>query len=218
MIDYIPPDIPKAVVEFVDKNFFKQPDLKGKIIKYLTTYNGKELYALAWVYYSYTNSGRIQLLVYDCHDARRATLEEERDFSLLMPKYLSGFVKQEHLCHRDQKAFNQHTTPEDYLIKVKHVTPKYIPKAVVEYIDNNYPDSKYPGATKRTIKYIASWENYEAYRVHWESPKGQNSYSTLVYDCKDVSLPNFWQSAEIGVLKSKNFHAELRPNLCNKGL
>ena len=41
-------------------------------------------------------------------------------------KYVEEYVKQEHLCHRDKTAYNQHTLPSDYDIKVEHINKDFI--------------------------------------------------------------------------------------------
>ena len=219
MIDYIPPDIPPAIVKFADENYKNPIDAIGRWFQYLTHVNNVELYAMSWNYNESRKTGYPQILVYNCHDVHRTTKQEWQDLnlSLIYPKYISQYTREEHICHRDLKAFNQHTKPGDYKKRVKHITPKYIPQKVIKYIDKNLKDSWYPGTTKRYIKYLTTYnDKYEVYYVYWSEPsnKRKSAIRPLFYDCNEVSRPDIVEWEKITAKINNKFNVSERPYLC----
>lgn len=215
----IPPDIPKAVVQYVETQFPNKPDeyCTKRWYRYLTAWNGYELYTTGWkrtapVYCSYPT-----VIMYDCHTARRQTRQEALDTRYLITKYISTYAKEEHLCHRDKRAYNQHTKPEDYEKKVKHITPKYIPKDVVDFVDG-FSDSAYPGTTQRRIKYLTTKDNYEVYLFYWTRPFNwkRSGYHPLIYDCNRVTRPDVVSWFEMKKKEPSIFDVFSRPYLCKK--
>ena len=99
-----------------------------------------------------------------------------------------------------------HTKPSDYDIKVKHISPPYIPSTVIEYANTHYKDEWYPGADKRIINYITTWNEYEAYVVYWESKLShrRSNPRPLLYNGKKARMPdiNEWLEAT-RILKEK---------------
>lgn len=220
MIDYVPNDIPKAIIKFADENLHAPDGAKVRWFRYLKEWNGLELYAMDWSYNEPLNTGLPQLLIYDCHDARRATKEEFLDIQKenIIVKYVTSFPREKHLCHLNKKAFNMHTKENDYNIKVKHISPKYIPKEIIEYADNHYKDSLYPGADKRLLKYLTTWENYEVYILYWNSKKYKRKSTPrlLMYDGKNVKRADIEEWKEILNTISDTYHGQRRPYLYNK--
>ena len=219
MIDYIPPDIPPAIVKYADEHYKKPEDAERRWFKYLTIWNNQELYAMNWSYEQPLIIGDPFVFAYDCHEVRRLTKNEVKETHFLVTKYLTSYAKEEHMCHRDKRAFNQHTKPSDYNKKVKHITPKYIPKTVVEFIDKRYKDSWYPGATKRFIKYLTTWQNNEVYFVYWYSshPKRPSQIRPFLYDGNEVTLLNIEDWYQIKSQFTKIYGVHARPNSHNKG-
>ena len=218
MIDYIPPDIPPAIVKFADEHYKKPPEATRRWFKYLTVWNDQELYAMDWSYNETLQTGYPFIFVYDCHDARMLKKEEWQNAYFIITKYLTSYTKEEHLCHRDKKAFNQHTKPSDYNKKVKHVTPKYIPEAVTAYVDTRYKDGWYPGATKRYIKYLTTWQENEVYFVYWASsrPKRRSNIRPLLYDGQKVKMIDITEWDKIKSTFNNIYDVHAQPNLYNK--
>ena len=219
MIDYIPPDIPPAIIEFANEKYKNPSNAIGRWFKYLTHINNVELYAMNWNYNEPRVTGYPFIFVYDCHEVHRITKQEwqDMDFAYIYPKYISQYAREEHLCHRNLKAFNKHTKPRDYNKKVKHITPKYIPYKVVKYIDEKSNDSKYPGTTKRYIKYLTTMDDkYEVYYVYWTEPlnKRKSNIRPFLYDCKKVSRPDIVEWKKIINKVNNNFNVSERPYLC----
>ena len=219
MIDYIPPDIPPAIVKYADEKYKKPKEAKSRWFHYLTHINNVELYAMDWNYDTARFTGYPFIFVYDCHNVHRITKQEwlDMDISIIYPKYISQYAKEEHLCHKNLKAFNQHTKPSDYKKKVKHITAKYIPSEVVNYIDKNTKDSWYPGATKRYIKYLTTFENKsEVYFVYWTDlfNKKTSNIRPFLYDCNKVRRADIVEWGKITKQVGNNFNVSERPYLC----
>ena len=235
MIDYIPPDIPPAIVEYEHNRHSNLPkDVSGYWFKYMTVWKGNlELYFADLAYNplepdpktgesQYRKIGLPNVLIYDCHDVRRPTITEIHDIHWFMPKYITqGSVKSEHLCHRDLEAFNQHNTPNPYKQKVKYFTPKYIPKPVVEYINEIFTISWQPGTNERYVKYLTTYENkYEVYFVYWKDAKShkQSQGKYILYDCKNArEYQNNKERMELMDLKSyeERYNSAAKPTFCS---
>lgn len=219
MIDYIPPDIPPAVVKYADENYKMPNNAIRRWFKYLTHINNVELYAMDWDYSEPRLSGYANIFIYDCHDVHKITKQEWQDmeFGYLYPKYLSQYKLEEHICHKDLKSFNMHTKKSEFNKKVKHITPKYIPKNVVKYVDEKMEDSWYPGTTKRYIKYLTTFnDKYEVYFVYWTEPfnKRKSNIRPLLYDCNKIRRPDITEWMKITEKVGNNFTSYERPNLC----
>ena len=221
MIYDIPPDIPPAIVKYA-KDHIAEPDgAKRMWFKYLTIWNGKELYITNYTFENpLLNSRYPSVILYDCHEACSATRNEQQiiDKSYIVPKYMVSFARQEHLCHRNRKAYNQHTLPGDYNIKVAHINKKYIPMAVVAYADTHFKDSLFPGADKRIIDYITAWNEYEAYVVYWSSKRynRKSAPRPLLYNGKEVRRPDIFEWLEATSKISDFYRSHGRPYLYNK--
>lgn len=202
MIDYIPPDIPPAIIKYADEHYKHPPeDAIGRKFKYLTVWKGNlELYNIDWSYKSLGNDPRTgqpimrqiglpSVYIYDCHDVRRPTIPEIHDIHFFMGKYFVRNLQSEHICHRDLEAFKKFKTPNPYKQKPKYDTPKYIPKPVVKYINKQYPVSWHPDANIRYVKYLMTYnDKYEVYFVYWRNPITQehSKGKYVLYDCKNV--------------------------------
>ena len=234
MIDYIPPDIPPAVVEFVHNHNKNLPEeVTGHWFKYLTVWKGNiEVYATQFNFKplppdpktgekQFRIIGLPTILLYDCHDVRRPTLNEQHDISWFMPKYIvSSKIKSEHLCHRDLEAYNLHNTPNPYkTAKPKYFTPKYIPRSVVEYVNQKFTISWQPGANHRYIKYLTTYENkYEVYLVFWKAPNSDNHSESkyILYDCKNArEYKNNKERIELGSLGASKYESKEKPTFCS---
>ena len=229
MIDYIPPDIPPAIVKYADEHYKKPEDAVSRVFKYLTVWKGNlELYITDWRYKSLGNDPRTgepimrivglpTVLVYDCKDVRRPILEEMRDIYYFLPIYLKN-INSEHICHRDLETFNKYKTPNPYKQKPKYVTPKYIPKPVVKYVNDKYPVSWYPGFNTRYIKYLTTYEDkYETYIVFWENPKTkkQSFGKYVLFDCKNVrEYQNNKEKIDLIFLSQNQYESTAKPNFC----
>lgn len=221
MIYDIPPDIPPAIVKYAKEHIVKPNGAKRMWFKYLTIWNGKELYITNYTFGDpLLNSRYPSAILYDCQEACGVTKKEQQiiDKSYMVPKYMSSFAKQEHLCHRNKRAYNRHTVPSDYDIEVKHINKDFIPKAVVEYVDTHYKDSWYPGTDKRIINYIATWNEYEAYTVYWESKRyrRRSNPRPLLYDGKKVSRPDIFEWLKATSKISDFYRSHGQPYLYNK--
>ena len=231
MIDYIPPDIPPAIIKYADEHFKKPEKATGRWFKYLTIWKGNlEVYITDWKYKKEYNpktghpiehvTGLPYVLIYDCHDVRRPTLEETRDIHFFIPAYSAKNLRIEHLCHSDLEAFNQYETPNPYKQKPKYVTPKYIPKHVVKYVDEKYPVSWYPWTYVRHIKYLTTYKNkYEAYIVFWTNPKTkkQSLGKYILYDCENVrEFKDEKERIDLTILKSNQYKSTSIPNFCKR--
>ena len=230
MIDYIPPDIPPAVVQFADEKY-RKPNNATRWIRYMTIYKGNlEVYATKWneprpefdpktgerTFYL---TGLPSIIIYDCHTARKPTMEEVWDIDWFMPKYLyNAKIKSEHLCHRDLKAYNQHNTPNLYKKKVKYYTPRYIPKPVLKYINKQYPVSWTPGTYDRYVKYLTTYDDkYEVYFVYWKDPNSDwhSVGKYVLYDCQNVrGYKDNKERIDLIFLKSKTYDSTAIPNFC----
>ena len=200
MIDYIPQDIPPAIVKYADEHYKKPEDATGKYYKFLCTWKGNlEVYIATWRYKSLGPDKRGQpilrptglptVLLYDCHDVRRPTLEETWDIHFFMPMYYIQSKKAEHICHRDLEAFKDYKTPNPYKQRPKYITPRYIPKTVVKYVNQQYPISWYPGYNTRYTKYLTTYQDkYEVYFVYWANPKTKKRSigKYVLFDCENV--------------------------------
>lgn len=226
MINYIPPDIPPAVVRFADKYYKNNNDIRGYWLKYLTVWKGSlEVYAAGRINQSNADktfklTGLPTVFLYDCHDVRRPTLTEVRDIHWFMPKYItSSEIKSEHLCHRDLESFNQHTVPNPYNKKVKYLTPGYIPKTVIEYANQMYPISWQPGAYYRYIRYLTVYENkYEVYFLYWDEPHNNNRSKKkyILYDCRNArEYQNNKERVDLESLGSGNYDSLAKPTFCS---
>ena len=231
MIDYIPPDIPPAIVKFADEHYKKPPeDAVGKYYKFLCVWKGNfEIYIMKWRYKSlgldetgqpilrYT--GLPTIFLYDCHDIKKPTLEEIRDIHYFMHRYTSGNLQSEHLCHRDLEAFKNYKTPNPYKHKPKYITPKYVPKAVIGYINKKYPTSWYPGLNTRYTKYMATYENkYEVYLVYWTNPKTQDHSDGkyILYDCENIrEYKDNKERIDLIFLKPEKYNSNDKPTYCS---
>lgn len=231
--DYIPADVPPAIVEFADKKLKKYSHYpKNRAIRYLTSWKKDlELYLLLERFEEPLISKtklfpRTTILVYDCHEARMPTIDEIWDINLFIPKYLmNAKIKSEHVCHRDLEAYNQHNMPNLDNKKEKYFTPNYIPKAVVQYINEKYPVSWYPGLYNRYTKYLSTYEDrYEVYFVYWANPKDKNSKETnssmgkyVLYDCKTVrGYKDNKERIDISCLipADEQYYSKAKPTFC----
>jgi len=218
----VPPDIPPAVIRYAKEHFQKPNGAKKMWFKYLTIWNHKELYITNYSFGNPLSNTRYpSIILYDCNEAYGATKSEKLHIykSYVIPKYMSSFTRQEHMCHRDKKAYNQHTQPSDYDIEVKHINKDFIPKAVIEYADIHYKDSWYPGTDKRIINYITTWNGYEAYTVYWESKhyhRRSGPPRPLLYDGKEVRVPDLHEWMEATSNISDFYRSHGRPYLYNK--
>ncbi len=216
----IPPDIPPAIVKYAKDHFGEPKGSKKMWFKYLTIWEGKEVYIANYSFgHPYLNTVKPRVFLYDCQDVLIPTSAEQHRInkSYIVPKYMTSYTKQEHLCHRDKKAYNQHTLPSDYDIKVEHLNKKYIPNAVIEYVDTHYKDSWYPGSDKRIINYITTWNEYEAYVVYWESKRyhRKSIARPLLYDGKEVRIPDITEWFEAISNVSNFYRSHGRPYLYN---
>ena len=221
MIYDIPPDIPPAVIKYAKSNFQRPSGAKKMWFKYLTIWEDKEIYAINYNFgHPLLNTMKPRIIFYDCQDACGADTEEQRriDKSYIIPKYATSFVRQEHLCHRDKRAYNQHTKQSDFDIKVEHINKEYIPKAVIEYADSHFKDSWYPGTDKRIINYITTWNGYEAYVVYWTSKNyhRKSSPKPLLFDGKEVKRPDIYEWLKATSKVSDFYRSHGRPYLYNK--
>ena len=221
MLYDIPPDIPPAVVQYA-KDHFQKPNGSNEMwFKYITIWDDKELYIINYSFGNPLLNTRLpSVILYDCNVARIPTKAERQNIykSYIIPKYTASFARQEHLCHRDKKAYNQHTIPSDYDVEVKHINKKYIPKAVIEYTDSHFKDSWYPGADKRTIEYITTWNEYEAYVVYWTSKRyhRKSTPRPLIYNGKEVRRPGIFEWLKATSKISDFYRPHGRPYLYNK--
>ena len=217
----IPPDIPPAIVRYAKDHFKKPKEAKKMWFMYLTIWNDKELYITNYSFGNpLLNTRQSSVVLYDCHDAYSPSKAEMHKInkSYIVPKYMTSYAKQEHLCHRDKKAYNQHTLPSDYDIKVEHINREFIPKAVVEYADIHYKDSWYPGTDKRIINYITTWNNYEAYVVYWTSKRyhRRSAPRPLLYNGEKARMPGIHEWLEATSNISDFYRSHGRPYLYNK--
>lgn len=212
MIDYIPADIPKPVIEYVDTHFYyNQQEDKYKWFKYLAAWNDLEVYA-----YTTANRSIPVIILYDCNNARIPSKEEHKSVNYIRAKYFSSYIKEPHLCHLEKKAYRRHTKPNDYK-KIKHITPKYIPTTVIEKIDSLNLDSYHPGFSTRKIRYLKTENNkYEVYVFYWENtfPRRRSFYRPLLYDCIKVRRPGLGEFPDLENTNNYKFSVFLRPNLC----
>ena len=218
MIDQIPPDVPPAIVQYADEHFKMTDNPVKRTFGYIIPWNGIELYGVNWSYKTLGSATRPIVIAYNCEEARALTKDEMQATRFLIPQYYGAYINQEHLCHRDQKAYNNHTKPSDYEIKVRHVTPKYVPQVVVDTINQRFSDTRYPGANKRYIKYLTTWKNYEIYVVYWYSKKRKlkTCPHPFFYDGKTVRMPLIEEWAEVMTIINDFYHEHGRPYLYNK--
>ena len=232
-----PPDIPQAVINLVDTNYRNSSDdIVGRWFKYLTIWKGNlEVYITGFRYKPlppdpktgepvFRITGLPQIIIYDCHEARRASLEEVWDIHSFMNKYYIKNLQSEHLCHKDIEAFKAYKTPNPYKQhKPQYVTPKYIPKSVVKYINKQFPISWYPNTYIRYTKYLTTYKNeYEVYFVYWLNPitneKSNGKY--VLYDCENSrSFKNNHERIDLIFLHTNPYNSDAQPTLCkNKKL
>ena len=231
--DFIPSDIPPAVVEYAHNHNKNLPEeITGLGFKYLTVWKGNlEVYAADFIYKplppdpktgekQFWKVGLPNVLIYDCRSVRKPTIKEYYDISWFLPKYLR-YTQSEHICHRDLDPFKQYKTPNPYKEhRPKYVTPKYIPKTVTKYINKEYPLSWYPGTYIRYTKYLTTYDNkYEVYFVYWFNSKTQE-YSRgkhILYDCKTVrEYQNNKERIDLyNIMDSdKKYKSNALPNFC----
>ena len=77
MIDYVPPDVPQAVVEFAKKYHPPTNYSTGQEFRYITVVDGEELYSVRNKYGDKFPSGQYIPILYDCNSARQASSREE---------------------------------------------------------------------------------------------------------------------------------------------
>jgi hypothetical protein len=219
MIDYIPADIPKAVVKYADEHINKPENLAKRKFRYVCEWKGLELYFMYYVIKGDDSIYSSHVIPYDCHEVVKIKNKNNQyDMRLAATEHIGKYTLAEHVCHRDKRAFNRHTKPSDYDIKIRHIAPRYIPQAVIEYIDKRYPDSMYPGATRRRIKYFTTWKDYEVYIVYWYSfkPRRRSNISPFLYNGENVSMMGYDTWLKILSEYPNPHHSYGRPYLYNK--
>ncbi len=103
MINYIPPDIPKPVIQYVKKHRYYKKDFVGYYIKYLTYWKNEEVYVY---HYRYKKDSDIHhetsFLFYDCKEFRRPTLAEHWEMkNVLLVNYYSK-TPEPHICGKNK--------------------------------------------------------------------------------------------------------------------
>lgn len=106
MIDYIPPDIPPAIVKYADEHSKNPPYAIKRWFMYYTAWNNKEVYLMFWDFDKTRCMGQPIPLLYDCQNVRRLNLEEYKEFRKIMPQYLN-VSERPHLCNKDPGFYHQ---------------------------------------------------------------------------------------------------------------
>ena len=89
MIDYIPPDIPPAIVEYADEHSKNPSDAIRRWFMYYTAWNNKEVYLMFWNFQEPRDVGLPIPLLYDCQNVRKLNIDEYKQFRKIMPLYIN---------------------------------------------------------------------------------------------------------------------------------
>ena len=100
MIDYIPPDVPSAVVKYVDEHSKPPSFAKYRGFIYFMPWNDKEVYLMYWGDGKPREMGLPFPILYDCQKSRSMTKEERHEFMRIWPQHIND-VERPHACSKD---------------------------------------------------------------------------------------------------------------------